>query len=152
MLERHGVPNAFMLTKNRQTVSKGQRELFEFLVQTFPSYEFEIEKRIVSEGVNSRGHYADIVSFKKKLIIEYYGDYWHCHPVKYAPTFFHEHKRRTAQEIWDEDEHRSACLKDAGFDVIVFWESETKKVITTRKQEINSELIKMRLQERGYSV
>ena len=41
----------------------------------------------------------DFIDIEKKKIIEFYGDYWHCNPLKYNSTFFNKHKELTAKQI-----------------------------------------------------
>ena len=69
MLERYGVSHPFLLSKGCYRVSKGQRELFAFLEQAYPSYEFELEKQIFSKNVIGHMWFADVVSFNKNIFI-----------------------------------------------------------------------------------
>lgn len=120
MLSKYNVSNAFMLAK-RRTKSKPQINIYELLCQEFPNV-FEIEKRVTStQGVEL---FADIVSHDLKLIIEFNGDYWHCHPDKYVSDYFHKVKCLTAQEIWDADAQRLEIFRKLGYHVYVIWERE----------------------------
>lgn len=68
-------------------------------------------------------HRVDEVNYSEKVIIEYYGSYWHADPAIYngSDIMF---KGRTAKEIWDYDYERINKLKDYGYRVIVVWEKD----------------------------
>lgn len=121
MLERYGVTNAYMLAKHR-TKSKPQIAIYEWLLQQYPEFNFEIEKSVINEGITEL--FADIISFSHNIIIEFNGDFWHCNPSTYSKDFFHPVKKLTAAEIWSYDEKRQNFLQKAGFNVIIVWEAE----------------------------
>lgn len=85
----------------------------------------------------------------KKLIIEFNGDIYHANPlfhnendiVKYAPN-----SNITAKMIWNRDELKNKFAEDAGYKVIVVWESDYKenkeKVINELIEAINNESTK----------
>ena len=73
---------------------------------------------------------CDIFVEKLNLIIEYNGDYWHCNPKKYDQNYIHPHKKKTAKEIWDEDEIRIDNLKKLGYNLEVIWESDFDSLVT----------------------
>lgn len=118
-----GIANAFSLAK-RRTKTKPQISIFNYLCEKFPELNFQIEKR-VHQG--KKEFYADIVSFDKKLIIEFNGDYWHCKPELYVPNFQHHVKNKTAKEIWEEDSKRLDTIKSLGYKIVVIWETQYKK-------------------------
>lgn len=116
-----GVTNAFQLGK-RRTKSKAQIEIFEYLRKKYPSYCFQIEKRV--SNANDIELYADIVSFSKKLIIEFNGDYWHCNPRKYNADYFNAKKKAYAKDIWLADKNRLETFESLGYTIVIVWESE----------------------------
>ena len=69
---------------------------------------------------------CDIFIPKFNLIIEYFGDYWHCNPEKYSPDYFNKKKSLTAKEIWDYDKMKLELIKSYGYNLEVIWESELK--------------------------
>lgn len=69
----------------------------------------------------------DWINKEQKIIIEIFGDYWHCNPQKYEATYFHEKLNRTASEQWKIDADRIRYFKHLGYAVVVIWESEIKK-------------------------
>ena len=61
-----------------------------------------------------------------KKIIEFNGDFWHCNPKTYSPSYFHRIKKMTAQEIWNYDIIKEKLAKSKGYDYLTIWESEFK--------------------------
>lgn len=131
MLEKHGVDNAFKLAKHRKN-TKPQKELLEALRSKLHGHrvvpEAQIEMGQREDRAWSSVCYADILFPDRRIIVEFYGDYWHCNPSvgKYAPEFVHHKKLKTAQEIWDEDARRERDLRALDYDVIVVWEDDWK--------------------------
>ena len=104
------------------------------------------ELKIIN-GNKSKKYDFSIIS--KKFIIEFNGDVYHANPiynkaddiVKYAPKSL-----ITASEIWKRDEQKIKFAEDAGYKVVVVWESEYKenkeKVINDLLEVISNEPIK----------
>jgi G:T-mismatch repair DNA endonuclease (very short patch repair protein) len=69
---------------------------------------------------------CDIYIPKLNLIIEYFGDYWHCNPLKYDANYINVKKNLTAKEIWKYDESKLELIKSYGYNLEVIWESELK--------------------------
>lgn len=124
MLERHGVDNAFKLAK-RRTKTRPQVQLFEALSARLPDEVVEIEKMVCKAAGKER--YADILIPGIGVVVELYGDYWHCNPKKFSSQFFHHVKKLTVTQIWEDDRIRETQLRDAGYNVIVVWEDEWKR-------------------------
>lgn len=77
---------------------------------------------------NGRYVFLDYYISDIKVCIEYYGDIWHANPKKFnfndVPFSFKGNKK-TAQEIWNDDNERIRLLKeDFDIDTIVMWESD----------------------------
>jgi G:T-mismatch repair DNA endonuclease (very short patch repair protein) len=119
------ISNAFMLAK-RRTKTRPQIEIFEYVKSTFPELNFQIEKLISKKG--EKEIFADIVSFDKKIVIEFNGDYWHCNPEKYKANDWNPSKKMLAENIWKFDNERIERIKSNGFDVFVMWGSDLKFV------------------------
>lgn len=94
-------------------ISKGQREIFEHV----KDYGFELEKFV--DGVR-----CDIVNVEKKLVIEYYGDYWHANPRIYSHDTYIDAIKLTAKEKWNRDRKRNFGLRRAGYTILIIWESQ----------------------------
>lgn len=118
LMKNHNVSNAFFLS-NRNKLSKPQLMLLSMLTEKFDAKEFKSESLI---DCNGKKYYADIFHIATNTVIEFYGDYWHCNPRKYPSTFYHHVKRKTAQEIRDNDALRCQLLVDAGYHVVIIWE------------------------------
>jgi len=61
------------------------------------------------------------------IIIEAYGDYWHCNPQIYKEDYFHKDMKITAKEKWEKDATRVDLLQSLGYTVFVIWEKDIKK-------------------------
>jgi very-short-patch-repair endonuclease len=71
------------------------------------------------------GFVVDEVHTEKKLIVEFYGDYFHCNPRKYTdPDWFNPTLKMTAGQKWQYDRRRLACFLRLGYRVLVVWESD----------------------------
>ena len=62
------------------------------------------------------------------LIVEYYGDRWHYPKESYSPEFWDKVKQRYVWEKWEKDANKIQKAKDEGYNVIVIWEYEWKKL------------------------
>lgn len=94
---------------------------------------FKSEERI--------GKYVvDEVNYDKKIIIEVYGDYWHCNPLFYqsGDIVSFPGRKSTAQEIWDRDMERERILSKFGYKVIVVWEYDIKHSLKNVKEVLKN--------------
>lgn len=85
----------------------------------------------------------DILIKDNKLIIECFGDYWHC-SEKYNENFFHEVIKKSAKEIREQDNKRIEFFKSKGFNVLIIWENEWKNNKEIIKNKIQYEINKKR--------
>lgn len=60
------------------------------------------------------------------LIIEYFGDYWHCNPNKYDSKYFNKKKNMYAEQIWDYDKRKVDLIVSYGYNLEVLWENDLK--------------------------
>lgn len=67
---------------------------------------------------------VDLVSLNSKLVIEIYGDYWHCNPILYKSTYFNKSIDMSAEEKWLLDFNRVKLIREMGYKVIIFWEKD----------------------------
>lgn len=122
MMDKYGVPYATYLNQtqsNGKTISKGQRRLFEKIKEKYSDTQLEYYLEDVSKSV-------DIYIPSKNMIVEYFGDYWHCNPIKYDKTYYHTQVHKTAEEIWKFDNERIDEFTKNGYVVKIIWESELK--------------------------
>lgn len=115
-MEKYNVKNAYELSK-RNIISKPQNDIFQFVKTLDQTAELE-------KNVKNTKYYADIILENSKKIIEFNGDYWHCNPNIYQPTYFHKVKNKFAKEIWDDDKKRKDILEQNGYDVLCIWENQ----------------------------
>jgi hypothetical protein len=134
-------------------------------VEPCSKFQKEVEEFISQSGVKCCGHLTpkvffienearktcgqsmyipDIVIENKKIIIECFGDYWHCNPNWYSPSFFHEVIKKTAKEIQEKDAKKLEYYKTKGFDVLVIWECDWNSNKDFCKQRILNEIDKKR--------
>lgn len=58
------------------------------------------------------------------VVIECFGDYWHCNPRLYPANFYNKSLRMTAQQKWEKDVKRAQALESQGYTFLSFWEHE----------------------------
>lgn len=98
-------------------ISAGQQELYD----TLSKCNSKLKLEHVVEGIA-----CDIVDLQNKIVVEYYGDFWHMNPKKYDPSYFNKATKLTAKEKWDADRKRNFVLRRHGYEVIVIWELDWK--------------------------
>jgi endogenous inhibitor of DNA gyrase (YacG/DUF329 family) len=121
-LARYGVKNIFLHKKaNGIGISKPQRKLFEMIKEKYPDsiLEYQIPELNIS---------ADIYIPEKNLIIEFFGDYWHCNPSKYTEDYYHRYIHLSAADIWKKDKIREDSIKQLGYNFQIVWESDFNSV------------------------
>lgn len=100
---------------SRGRVSKFQRNVYFEILTTFPDaiLEKELSPKITT----------DIFIPSRNLVIECYGDYWHCNPQYYSPEYFHKNCKITATELWKRDEIREKIIRSA-HGLLIIWETD----------------------------
>jgi predicted transcriptional regulator len=100
---------------------------------TSPSFrskgEIELEeecKKIsdIEHNISVKNWNVDIKFISKKLIVEFFGDFWHMHPQKYKETDIHRFMKKTAQQVWARDIRKLNELREQWYEVVVIWERE----------------------------
>ena len=79
---------------------------------------------------------CDLVFEDLQLIVEYFGDFWHCNPAKWSPDRINPRTKMSAQDRWNLDEKKINHLRTLGYQVKVVWESEWKSHPDVVIQEI----------------
>ena len=77
--------------------------------------------------INKKWYFPDVIDDQRKLIIEYFGDFYHCNPTIYQEDYFNPKIKKTAKEIWDLDKIRIEKLQNNGYTVIIIWEKDFKE-------------------------
>lgn len=67
---------------------------------------------------------VDVKFTCKRLIVEFFGDYWHMNPNKFTSTAVHNLMQKSAVEIWERDARKLKELDELGYTVVVIWESD----------------------------
>lgn len=92
-----------------------------------------LKEMMISEGIYDGfvsevcfcGFYPDEMNKDKKIIVEMYGDTYHCNPKKFDdPLKFIGTIGRTVGEQWQRDKRRLGCFYAKGYKVIIIWESD----------------------------
>lgn len=74
------------------------------------------------------GFIPDEIDHKARVIVEFFGDYYHCKPSKYpCPDLFIKGINRTVGEQWQRDRRRLGCFYKQGYEVVIIWESDFRK-------------------------
>ena len=81
---------------------------------TITTNEIKVENGYVAPDMIVNGH----------IVVEFYGDYYHADPAKYADDVFIKRKGMTAKEVRECDRIREDKIKDAGYKLIVIWQHE----------------------------
>lgn len=106
------------------------------LCEEIKSWGFSVEtnKKIIY-GNNKWYHIAPDIIVNGKIVVEFYGDYFHGNPKFFKPTDIIS-LGQTAHEKWMKDKVRENRIREMGYDFYVVWENDLKK----RKEETLSEL------------
>jgi len=98
-------------------ISKYQQKIFDYLNDINPD-EWEIEKCLC-------GGRVDMYNEKYNIIVEYYGDFWHCNPNVYKPGFFNRMLNMTLEEKREFDKKRLNFIQQNtnNSNILIIWES-----------------------------
>jgi G:T-mismatch repair DNA endonuclease (very short patch repair protein) len=126
-----------LIVKNEYSCNSSviEKKLFEQLKQINESFE---EKATLK--INKKWFFPDIIDKERKLIIEYFGDYFHCNPKIYKEDYYNEKVNKTAKEIWEADKIRIEKFQNIGYTVIVVWADDFKENPTIIINQIKSHL------------
>lgn len=107
--------------------SKPELELFEVIIEKLDIIHCYsgVDNNQYFLRDNNKTYSYDFV-FNNK-VIEFNGDYWHCNPETYESTYYHNHKKMTANEIWIADNIKIEAIKNRGYDVLIIWENNYKQ-------------------------
>ena len=133
MYGKHHTPEAIAkICANTPTTffnkSVGERELQGFVASlTDSSVNF-------NHGISR--YNCDVVLNDLKIVIEYFGDYWHCNPKKYEQDFYNKRLHITALERWNKDKAKKEHIESLGFEYHVIWEYDWNNNKETIKENI----------------
>lgn len=97
--------------------------LFTLILEDF-KIPYEVEKHIV---IDMNNYFPDIFIPELNLIIELFGDIWHCNPS--LVRIFKNDKENSPfkedpEKVWDRDKKRQDNFLKAGYRYLVFWEND----------------------------
>lgn len=107
----------------------------------------ELKTALISNGLYEgfeseqvfHGFVPDEINHKRKIIIEVFGDLYHCNPKKYKnPDVFINATKRTVGEQWERDKIKLEAYKTYGYSVIVIWESDIRKRLQEQIEKVKS--------------
>jgi G:T-mismatch repair DNA endonuclease (very short patch repair protein) len=98
----------------------------------------------VSEEI-FHGFIPDEINHGLKIIVEYYGDVYHCRPRRYKdPSQYLKFIGRTVGEQWARDKKRLAVFYRFGYVVVIVWESDFKRDEEGQLRRIQNEIDRKR--------
>lgn len=111
--------------------SSGEKELQAYIESLDNKVQF-------NQGIGP--YNCDVVLEVKKIVIEYFGDYWHCNPNRFAAHDYNKRLHCTANVRWQKDELKKTYFENLGFMYIVVWESDWKNNKETVKEKIKCKI------------
>lgn len=108
-----------LITPNKNSINRsaGEKELYKWLYDNLKNY--IVEKKIVIK-IKNKWYLPDIL-INNKIIVEYYGNYWHGNPMIYKSDDIIAYKSK-ACEIWLADNKRKLELEHNEYHVIIVWQ------------------------------
>ena len=134
MIKKYGSSNIF----ETMNILKNSKAEINFIKKITSEIKFKNPQSILSNSckkITTKGfsYTVDFYDENYNIIIEFYGDFWHCNPKIYGPKFINPVTKKTAKEQWKNDLIRKQkILESTGSIFIEVWESDWNK---------NSELI-----------
>ena len=114
--------NAKKARKTSAFFSKAEQELFDILQVHFPKL---TDQKAICQDItakNKQFYLYDMALGNK--IIEYNGDFWHANPEVVDDDFVNPLSKQTKQQIHDRDNHKRIIAENAGYQVMVVWETD----------------------------
>ncbi len=92
------------------------------------------------------GFIPDEINHKLKIIVELFGEIYHCDPRKYKDENFYVNViKKTVGEQWRRDRIRLACFYKHGYEVIIVWEKDFRRNPEREIGRIKDEVNKKRI-------
>jgi len=109
--------------------SKKENDFYKFVNNII---NVEQNKKVIYDKV----YFPDLMNEENKIIIEFFGDYWHCNPNFYEDEYYNSKTRKHAHEMWSDDQLRLEKLEGLGYDVNIIWENEWETDLELVKTKI----------------
>lgn len=84
------------------------------------------EQRQKTINIGIKRIYADAFDPITNTVYEFYGDYWHGNPSKYALDQVNKMSKRTFGDLYQSTIAREELIKTAGYNLVSIWESDWK--------------------------
>lgn len=122
-IKRYGIPHPILkYNRNGRQITKPHKIIMDYLDRVEIKY-------IPEEWIETKNnnYFVDILIDNK--IIEIFGDYWHCNPIKYSKTDIvnFPYGKIKVKDIWDKDKKRIKEIEKRKYKVLVLWENEIIK-------------------------
>ena len=86
-------------------------------------------------------YFVDCLFPNRKLIVEFYGTWWHGDPRYYGPDeMIGTNRKMRVSEKWQLDAERQATLEAAGYRVMIVWQNDWEEDPQSVLQSIKAEL------------
>lgn len=129
----YSLSDEYYQRRNYGKESKPHRFVMEYLKSL--KIQFLSEKGMKFQKYNSyfQREYSprvDILLCEQPVVIEVYGNYWHCNPKQFKPDDVIEYLWRgkcLAKDVWEHDRERRKHIRSFGYKVIELWEDEIVK-------------------------
>lgn len=154
MLSKYGVQNIIhssdFLERCGQCTSKGEQEMVNFLVDEMKLYDSmyyttgDTRQSVIIDYETHGSYQVDFINERIGVIVEFFGDYWHCNPKTYDKNYVHETSGKRAEEIWEADKKRVKRIKElTGHEVMVVWESDWNKRKDLEKKRLKKSILNL---------
>lgn len=107
------------------SVSSVEKLMLTEFQKSIPDIEEQFVLEYTSEEGKSRRFTYDF-KYQNK-IIEYNGDFWHINPLIYNEDYVNPRTKMAAKDKWAWDANKNQTAINAGYEVLVVWESEFKQ-------------------------
>lgn len=79
-----------------------------------------------SERYVAGSHRVDELDAENKIVLEVYGDYWHCNPARFdkQDSVTRDEKQVPVRDVWERDRKRISHLQKFGYKVYIIWEMD----------------------------
>jgi len=116
-IKKYGEEKANEIWKNKyKTIRTSKKSKIISNILDGLNIEYVMEKMI-------KGKFVDYFLPKYNMVIEYYGDYWHCNPNKFNKEYYMSQLKMEAKEVWEKDKKRIDLIKTEVNSILIIWES-----------------------------
>lgn len=124
--------------KKSTNISKTEMLFIDKVLDIIPDIKYTYKTKQFSMWSHQKNciYMYDLACTKRKKIVEYNGDYWHCNPKIYESDYKLKQSNMRAEEIWDRDKDKISVAESRGFEVKVVWESDFLKDQTKILNEV----------------